>query len=140
MSLKNIMMFAVGSVIGFFGLILLGGSFLGRDPEVSWLGHVVLATLLGLAPLCLGAWLIYASLRGSARRRRERREREVLALAERLGPHLEPHDVARETDLTLREAKRLLDDLHLEGHCRAEIGTDGTIRYAFSSAAERSPA
>lgn len=131
MSFGRWIQLALGVLLDVFGFVILVGGLLGIGEDQSEEGHILGILALGLVPMAVGSFLIYRVVAGLAREKREALERELLELAARSGGRLSPSVVARETSLTLDEAKRKLDAIHLAGHCRTELLDDGTMVYLF---------
>ncbi|MCG8460262.1 MAG: hypothetical protein MI919_28600 [Holophagales bacterium] len=125
------LMIAVGILLGAFGFLILVGGLLGAEEEGAAMGHMAGVVALGILPLACGTLLVRRALHAAARRRKEAMERSILELAAASGGRLSAVDVARATPLTLDEAKTTLDTLHLAGHCRTELGDDGSLTFSF---------
>lgn len=122
---------ALGTLLGLFGFVMVVGGLLSLSEAEDSAAHLAATLLLGLGPLLAGAWLGWRVLAARSRGRREALERALLRLAERSDGRLRPPIVARETRLTLDEAKAELDRLHLAGYCQTELEADGTLVYRF---------
>jgi Uncharacterized membrane-associated protein/domain len=60
------------------------------------------------------------------------REKSVLRIARDKGGRLTPPLVALESDLSLEEAERALDELAKKGHASMVVREDGRVEYEFS--------
>ena len=133
MKIRDAIVYFVATGIGFFGLIIVLGALLNLGRGDETVPAIALGIGLGVAPLVFAVWLVRHTHRGSRRRRREELERHVLDLAARSGGRLTPTQVAQSTRLTLKESKAFLDGLHVDGHCRSELGDDGSFFYRFDA-------
>lgn len=123
---------AVGSIFIPIGLIfLIGGIGAMAERDEPWWFDAMMIAALGALPLALGVWLWIKVLRAGRRRRGEATERKILGLAAQRDGRLTVQVLAYETDLTLREAKNILEAMHLDGHCTADVGDDGEMAYVF---------
>jgi hypothetical protein len=61
-----------------------------------------------------------------------RGEKAVLRIARDKGGRVTPSLVALDTDLSVEEAERVLDDLAKKGHASMVVREDGRIEYEFS--------
>lgn len=125
-------MFLVGVGLALMGLVITMGAVLTTAGAENLLGHLLLTIAFGVVPMALGGLLVFRALRRVTRIRREGQERRILDLARRRGGRLTVADVASSTALTLEEARQLLDDIHLSGHCATDLGEDGTMTYRFA--------
>ena len=131
MKLGRLAQLALGGLLDLFGFVMLVGGMIGAQDEESRAADLPIVLVLGFVPMALGSFLIYRALSGLARDKREDFERKILDLAAKSAGRLSPAAVARETSLTLDEAKRKLDAIHLSGHCRTELQADGSMIYLF---------
>lgn len=83
-----------------------------------------------------GAYLMYAGFTSS----REDQlvidsdlERIVLRMAYDSGGILDPARMAMETELSLRQAEMVLEELEERGYARLQVTRDGTLEYVFPS-------
>ena len=118
---------------GFGAVMLLGGLLLFLEPTDSTprSSSLVLMFLLGGGPLILGLFLTRAMLSRGGKRRQEAIEREVLGLAKGKNGLLSVADITLHTKLNSREAKTLLENLHLEGLAEIEVSEKGDLSYRF---------
>ena len=123
---------AIGTVLIPTGLLfLIGGIAAMSDDKDPWWFDAMMTAAVGALPLALGIWLWIRVLQSSRRRRSEAIERQILGLASDRGGRLTVQLLAVETHLTLREAKKALKAMHLDGHCTADVGDDGEMAYLF---------
>ncbi|MEM7516923.1 MAG: hypothetical protein AAF368_08380 [Planctomycetota bacterium] len=127
---KDFFAYSVAGLLGLLGLLIAVVTL-----NIGDAGAVTTAISIGLGvlPMAVALWLSRSVWQSSRRRRRELAERKVLTLATRTGGWLTPLQVARTTNLTLEEAKVLLQGLNIEGHCQIELGEDGVVSYRFAS-------
>lgn len=124
---------AVGSLFIPTGLLfLIGGIAVMSDRDEPWWFDAMMIAALGALPLILGIWLWVRVLRARRRRHGEATERKILGLAAEREGRLTVQILAFETDLTLREAKKILEAMHLDGHCTADVEDDGDMIYVFN--------
>ncbi len=125
----------IGLAIGIFGWIIIIGSLISLNEgevEGGIAMHLSLALLVGVVPVGIGCLLVWLPFKNRGRRRKEALERKLLGLAAEAGGILTPSHVARETELTLSEAKATLDELVLGGYCVSDLRDDGQVVYRFS--------
>ena len=123
---------ALGTLLIPSGLLfLLGGVAVIGEREDPWWIDALIVAVLGGVPFLIGLWLWRRVLRSSRRRHAEERERIILGLAARSEGRLTIQALAYESDLTLQEAKKALEALHLDGHCTADVADDGEMSYVF---------
>ena len=60
-------------------------------------------------------------------------ENTTLSLAEKYGGILSQAQLAKDTNLTLAQAKEILDNLTLQGIASAEVNDNGYVEYHFNS-------
>lgn len=121
-----------GVLTALFGAVIVGGASLSLGESTSLFGDLVMMLLFGVMPLGGGiAWIAHAVAR-QKKADAERIENAVLTLAVRQGYILTAMLVAAETELSLDEAKRYLDQLADRGHVQV-IPTDGGLAYRFPS-------
>ncbi len=124
-----------GLAVGTFGWIIIAGAIITlNDGEVTGglAGHLSLMVLLGVVPVAVGGLLVWTPFRRRGRRRKEGLERSILELAVASGGTLTPAQVARGTELTLDEAKLMLDEMVIGGFCVSELQDGGQVVYRFS--------
>lgn len=134
MTFKVLVLWLVGLPMFFFGLIMSLGGWLNMiDPERQddFVVNLVLFILLGLGTLFFGALLCVLGWRSSRKAKSERRERTVLALAERHGGKLTVSLTALHTNLSAAEAKSFLDQCHRTGLAEINLGEGGEVTYRF---------
>ncbi|MEM8993387.1 MAG: hypothetical protein AAGF23_01220 [Acidobacteriota bacterium] len=127
---KDLFAYVVASLLGLLGLLIAVVTVNVGDGGAA---TAAISVGLGVLPMAVAFWLYRSVWRSALRRRRELAERRVLVLAGRTGGWLTPLQVARATDLTLEEAKVLLNRLNIEGHCQIELAADGVVSYRFAS-------
>ena len=127
----QILMILVGAGLGLLGLVVTLGAALTAAASDHLLGHALLTLGFGVLPMVIGGILIFRAFVQLGHRRREGIERRVLDLARRRNGVLTASEVARSTRLTLEESRRLLDEIHISGHCVTDLADDGTLRYRF---------
>lgn len=120
-----------GTGVGLFGMVLTVGGIATMGDGQSLVASLVMLAALGLAPMVAGAWMVHRGRVGLGRRKREARERRILDLARRREGTLTASEVARSTDLTLSEARHLLDELHISGFCQTVLDDAGVLSYRF---------
>ena len=134
MTFKVVVLWLAGLPMVLFGLILALGGFVNMtDPEkqAEFAVNLVLFLFLGLGPLFMGGLMCVLGWRAARKTRRERRERTVLALAERHGGKLTVSLTALHTELSAAEAKVFLDHCHRTGLADISLGERGEVTYQF---------
>jgi hypothetical protein len=125
---------AAAVLLGGFGFVMVAGVTIGLsegDREYSPATNLLLAVLLGVAPMGVAAWLARGVRRAVSSRSQAAREAAILALAPRRGGALRPADVAAATGMSLDQARECLDRLHLRGFCRLDLSDTGTELFRF---------
>lgn len=126
----DILSIGTGMAIGLFGWIMIAGSVISTEDLGSPVETAALVMLLGIVPVILGFYLVWAPLRRRKRRLHEAMERRLLDLAEASGGMVLPANVARATDLTLAESRALLDEMVVQGYCQSDL-EGGQVVYYF---------
>lgn len=128
--------YQIGKVIG-IGLILIGAAFtsiifvgiFGDDPERgSIIGG---GFILGVIPLITGLLLFRGTRNGERKFLMNKYEREILQAASQNGGHLTPTELAMKTDLSLKESKKVLETMQIEGYCELKISPNAAIVFYF---------
>ena len=115
----------------FFGLLLtLGGVQNIGNADSSLLKDITMLMFLGILPTLGGVFLIRNAILESRRERAERREKILLEVAERHNWVLTPVDLAKETDINLKESQKDLDEMVKSGFAELDIESGGTT-YRF---------
>ncbi|WP_338761703.1 hypothetical protein WAF17_16015 [Bernardetia sp. ABR2-2B] len=128
--------YQLGKVIG-IGLLVIGSIFfiamLGTISEgTTELVNGLLGSLaLGVIPAGLGFFLWRASRIGQRKFLMNKYERQILEVASQNGGHLTPTELAMKTDLSLKESKKVLETMQLEGYSELKISPNGSIMFYF---------
>lgn len=128
--------YQLGKVIGIV-LILIGAVFTSiifmaifeDDPERS--NTIGGGFILGVIPLITGLLLWRGSRNGERKFLMSKYEREILQAASQNGGHLTPTELAMKTDLSLKESKKVLETMQIEGYCELKISSNGSILFYF---------
>ncbi len=128
--------YQIGKVIGMtfivlgsiFFVIMLANINNGRNELIDGLlGGIA----LGGIPAVGGFFLWKTSRMGQRKFLMNKYEREILQAASQNGGHLTPTELAMKTDLTISEAKKVLETMQIESYCELKISSNGSILYYF---------
>ncbi|WP_157698946.1 hypothetical protein [Bernardetia litoralis] len=61
----------------------------------------------------------------------DRYEREIFQIASQNSGHLTPTELAMKTDLNLKESKKVLETMQIEGYCELKISPNAAIVFYF---------
>jgi hypothetical protein len=121
-------------LIAWGSFMLLGAGINIMEPARARHGvgaNLLLALLMGLAPLGVGLWLAQRTRRAAASRHAAAREQRILHLAARHHGVLTAVEVATQGAMTLEEATHLLNQLNLKGVNDMHVSEGGIIVYTF---------
>ena len=124
-------------LIAFGAFMILGGilNYVEKPAENPLASTMVLLGIMGLAPILAGlAWWRHLR-RKAAQRQTTTLERSVLQLAKAHHGVLTVTDVTIHTTLSLEEAERTLEQLHLDGFATIDVDDNGALIYRFPSSA-----
>ncbi|AEJ62450.1 hypothetical protein Spith_2195 [Spirochaeta thermophila DSM 6578] len=122
-------------IISGLSMILVFGVLWSTTNIVFFVFPLVFA---GIIPLLHGLRKLFTQLARRTRRRPSGdREKEILLVARRHGGVLTPTILAVETELTLKEAEKMLEQLASKGYASMEITDSGRIEYHFPEFKER---
>ena len=129
--------YQIGKVAGIL-LILMGSVFTSiifvaifeEDPKerISTIGGGI---ILGVIPLITGLLLWKGSSNGERKSLINKYEREILEAASKNEGHLTPTELAMKTDLNIKESKKVLETMQIEGYCELKISPNGAIIFYF---------
>ncbi len=125
---------AAAVLLVLFGLLIMLGTAVNifdRTSKDSVPGDVVGLILAGVIPVGVGIWLFWHTQAGAARRALEARELTVLRLASRHEGVLTVPQVAAESDMTLEQAKDVLDRLFRKSFNEVALSESGEMVYRF---------
>lgn len=131
MKATEIALLIVAFLIGVFGLIMILGGIMNLSDGTDQVADLWLVLGLGVLPLAASLGVALRVFKRAGHRRREAVERQILDLARQGDGRLTAPEIAHATDLTLEEAKAMLDHFHLAGHCQTDIDPHGNLRYVF---------
>jgi len=92
---------------------------------------MVLFLLLGVFPVLLGGWLLFAARKNSKLRRLEALENVVLQVASHYGGNLTASELAMNSKLSLTQAKEVLEYFTKQNIAYLKISNNGTYVYQF---------
>jgi hypothetical protein len=125
---------AVAVLLGLFGFVILTGVLIGLlegTSEYSLFTNLLLSFLLGCVPLAVGVLLLRRVRNSVARREIEAREAQVLRVAQERQGTVSAVDVATGCGMSLEQAQKTLDQLHLRGFSEMDVEDSGTVVYRF---------
>lgn len=134
MMLKDTLVRLAAIGIGVFGFIMIAGTLIDlfdRTGQNSPASDLTLLILIGILPLLFGIWLFQRTQADASRRALAARERTILTLAGHHGGVLTIPEVAEESDMSLEQAKEILNRLNLKGYNEVAASDSGTILYKF---------
>ncbi|WP_291722107.1 hypothetical protein [Bernardetia sp.] len=121
----GIILLIIGSI---FFIAMLGTISEGKNEVVNGLlGGVA----LGIIPAIVGFFLWRSSKLGQRRFLMNKYEQQILQVASQNGGHLTPTELAMKTDLNLKESKKVLETMQLEGYCELKISSNGSVVFYF---------
>ncbi|WP_019422309.1 hypothetical protein [Paenibacillus sp. OSY-SE] len=127
---EHVLMFA-GIIIIVFGLMIVTGSIIGTDSEMSAGAQLALVLLVGVMPALLGGWMCFASVMKRRQRKQEELEIETLVLAASHGGRLTPAELAMHTRISVQKASSLLEHFVKQKAAILKIADNGTYVYEF---------
>jgi hypothetical protein len=133
MNSKETFLYIIGVVMIALGLFMtLGGIILIGDPKDGTVGGAIALTLLmGILPTVAG-FLICRRMKSNARHRKfEKEEDLVIALASRSNGRLTASELAGQTDLSIIEAEKLLEQYTIKGIMSISISESGARVFQF---------
>jgi hypothetical protein len=86
----------------------------------------------GLSGMIASRAALPAAKRLGERERAAEREKTIIRIASRNDGRVTPSLVVLESDISVEEAERALDDLAKKGHAAMRVRDDGRIEYEFS--------
>jgi ABC-type nickel/cobalt efflux system permease component RcnA len=134
MKLGERLALAVAVLIGLFGFVMIAGVLIGTlegTSKYSARTDLVLAFLLGILPLAVGAFLFWRVRRAVARRRCEETEGAVLKVARERQGVISAVDVAADCGMSLEQAEEILDRLQRRGFSEMDVLDSGVVVYRF---------
>ncbi len=87
--------------------------------------------ILGVVPLITGILLWRSSKIGERKFLMNKYEQQILQVASQNGGHLTPTELAMKTNLNLKESKKVLETMQIEGYCELKISPNATIVFYF---------
>ncbi len=126
--------YLLGIILILFGVLLIIGA-VGNiyKPENAKpiMQYVLLIVLMGL-PMVLGGFFLCRQMKRNSRKRiYEALERQILQLAAKKKGQLTVADVAMQINISTSEAKKILEDFHLNGVADISASEGGNVLYRF---------
>jgi apolipoprotein N-acyltransferase len=128
--------YQIGKTIGvlfiFMGAVFVSVIFIGifgNDPERDSI--IAGGFMLGVLPLLGGILLFRSSRNGERKFLLNKYEQEIFKIASQNGGHLTPTELAMKTDLSLKESKKVLETMQIEGYCELKISPNAAIIFYF---------
>ena len=111
-----------------FFVIMLANINNGRNELIDGL---LGGLALGGIPAIGGFFLWRSSRMGQRKFLMNKYERQILEAASQNGGHLTPTELAMKTDLDLKESKKVLETMQIEGYAELKISPNGAIVFYF---------
>ena len=128
--------YLLGKIIG-IALLVIGSVFfiamLGTITEgTNGVANGLLGALaLGGIPAGLGFFMWRSSRLGQRKFLMNKYEQQILEVASQNGGHLTPTELAMKTDLNLKESKKVLETMQIEGYSELKISPNGSVVFYF---------
>ncbi|WP_226670874.1 hypothetical protein [Metabacillus litoralis] len=122
-----------GIALCLFSFFAFIGITVDLSSEALWVNillYIFACIMPGLGGFFLCKWAIQAGK--NKRRKYEVLENTILKVAENRGGRLTPIELAMDTDLTLDEAKALLEKWALQGYVTIKVSEGGALIYDFT--------
>lgn len=129
-----------GIILLVFGALVTCLLFIGlfaASQKSSLAENIAIIFVFGNIPLIAGALLIRFSRVKKRQEGLEKAERTLLRMAHKYGGMLTTTIVAMETDMTLDEARHLLDVMVTKRAADTEVDDNGTVIYRFRGLAAK---
>ncbi|MCA9735524.1 hypothetical protein KC799_25535 [candidate division KSB1 bacterium] len=124
-----------GILLFMLGFLMLAGSVANMvDPEknrsiVEW---IMWSAFLGGVPMAAGIFLCVKMKKNAGKRNHEKTERELLQLAKANNGRLNIAIVSMNMAISSGDAKKLLDECHLNNLANIEASDTGVVTYIFN--------
>lgn len=116
---------------GAFMLLGAGINRIEKPAENPWGSTILLALIIGVAPVVGGVLLLQSTRRHTTKSHMDAMERTVLQLARAAGGELTAATVATSSTLSLEEAQQILQQLNLKGVNSMDVSDAGILVYRF---------
>jgi hypothetical protein len=129
----RILAFVSGIALCLFSILVFIGTTIDLSSESYWVNillYVFACIMPGLGGFFLCKWAIQAEK--GTRSKYEELENTIFKVAENRGGRLTPIELAMDTDLTLEEAKALLEKWALNGYVTIKVSEGGALVYDFA--------
>lgn len=128
--------YQIGKIIGITFIVIGSIFFLAMLGNISNGTYKLIDGLLGGLAVggipALGGFFLWRSSRlGQRKFLMNKYERQILEAAAQNGGHLTPTELAMKTDLTLKESKKVLETMQIEGYAELKISSNGSILFYF---------
>lgn len=120
-----------GMMVVFGLLITLGGIINMGEDSTTLVADIFLTLGFGMLPLAGGIYLFFRTQKKIRLRRLEAMENRILAIARKHDCRLTVQRLALETELSLDDARRILEQFYNNGYCQIEMNTDNEVIYIF---------
>lgn len=128
------LLLAAAVLLILFGLVMILGTTINifdRNSKDSVPGDLAGLILAGVIPVVLGGWLFRHTLQGASRRAFEAREVTILRLAGQHKGMLTAPQVAADSDMSVEQAKEVLDRLYRKSFNQVALSESGEMVYQF---------
>ncbi len=128
--------YQVGKILA-IGLILIGILFIlvmftaifGDDPDRS--SQIGGTAIFGILPLATGILLFIISRKGQRKFLMNKYEQQIFRIASQNEGHLTTTQLAMQTDLNLKESKKVLETMQMQGYCELKVSSNAAIVFYF---------
>lgn len=134
---KEILLMAAGVVLSLFGFVMMAGSLASEETNLAEGSEMTLFIMLGIIPFLFGACLCFLSIRRGKKRRADEMENKVLQLAAQSGGSLTAAELAMHTNLSVQQAKTILEAFTDQKVAYLTLSDNGTYVYKFEGLISR---
>lgn len=134
MNSKEIFLFILGVFIFLFGLVMLTGAVLiifENRPGDSVYGNAAGAFFMGVLPMTVGFLICKKMFSSNTERENNLIEQKILRLAKEGNGKITAAEAAMNSDFSLDQAKKILDQYVKKGYCDIGVTQKGGIIYIF---------
>lgn len=134
MTISERLRYILGIFLILFGLLFIVGAvgnIYDPDNERTTGQWLIWIAVMGVPSVLAGFLICRRMKRNSRERRYEARERQILQLAAKNQGRLTVADVAMHIDISTAEAKKILEEFHLNGLADISASEGGNVLYRF---------
>ncbi|CAM3348256.1 MULTISPECIES: hypothetical protein [Brevibacillus] len=127
----EVIQYIAGAILLLFGLIMICGALASEQTKLTVTEDLVLFLLIGVLPVLLGGWLLFAAKNNSKLRKLDALENLVLQIASRNGGNLTASELAMNSKLSITQANEVLGHFTKQNVAYLKIANNGTYVYQF---------